>query len=323
MHKQPYLRAILECMLAGIAIAAIATMALSVSILNFILMFIPVPIIFMINRWDIRFGIASLAIAVILLGMALPAMSIVFILLVTTPLSIVFGIAIKKKYPSFRTVIMGAAVVLASIAVSIEVFALSTGTNIFEYFAGQMLEFFNQTISYYKNAGIDNNTIRMIEQFKDNNFDFIDLSRIVIPAGIIIYSLACSFLNYFIVIKVLQKYKYDVRDIPPFSEWKLPRGTGRGLLGINILAYLGAYFGLNNFDIVFASTYVLLVFVFSIQGLSVIDFYIRKSKLIPFVRILIDVFILLFFGMFLSIIGLLDQPINIRKIGKDDNNLSP
>ena len=117
--------------------------------------------------------------------------------------------------------------------------------------------------------------------------------------------------------RILKRYNIYVQDIPEF-RWKLPREP-LGFYYNFILSSLGLRIGLKNFCVV-ATVSMLFTFIFSIQGLAILVFILKRTKIPKPLRYIINIFSFLLLKSPLSIVGVFDQIFNIRGIENGPKN---
>ncbi|NMA96392.1 MAG: DUF2232 domain-containing protein [Clostridiales bacterium] len=177
-------------------------------------------------------------------------------------------------------------------------------------------EFITNLLEIYKKIGIIDNKVTSIQLGEL----VIDNLKLLTPSIIAIFSIICGGGNYILAHRTLKRYNIDLKVVPKFELWKLPRGTTRGFFIIMILAYIGTLAGLENFGIVSATISILFTFIFLIQGLAVIKFFLHRSKMPVFFQYAIMIIAILLLRTPLSFIGILDQVLHFRLRSKEQDN---
>jgi hypothetical protein len=127
-----------------------------------------------------------------------------------------------------------------------------------------------------------------------------------------IYSLLNGLLCY-IIPRAIVKKSMDVAPAPAFSDYALPKRFWLAFLVSYLFAMTGASFGWRSFDIVQLTVYNLYAFVFSVQALSVFDYFYRKRNMSTGVRAVLHVLTALILSMLLMWIGIIENISSMRK----------
>lgn len=171
-------------------------------------------------------------------------------------------------------------------------------------------ESMDSTHSLFTQAGMElsEENIKLIE---DQMIALLDL----IPAILVIISMIYSFIAQWLTHKVLNKWDQTKFVFPQFRSFRLPRL----ILWLYLLTIIISWFSFDvasAFGMTIYNISLVIGFLFSIQGLSVIIFYLmkkRKSKALSIILIAI-IIIFLPIGMYLTrILGIIDAGFHLRK----------
>jgi uncharacterized protein YybS (DUF2232 family) len=149
-----------------------------------------------------------------------------------------------------------------------------------------------------------------------------------LPVMLSSFAVLGGLLNYVIPRSLLKKKNFDVAPIPAFSQFKLPKGFLAGLVITAVLLFLGNYLNIPNVNIMMYACLAAYVIVFSIAGMSFIDYLMKRRNtgtggrvaLIAVVTVLGVLFYSVQFLFAFAILGLLEAVLKIRdRIEKPDD----
>ena len=132
---------------------------------------------------------------------------------------------------------------------------------------------------------------------------------------IVVASAFDTFLTFIVSGWVLRKSGENFPSLPPFSEWRFPRSVFWGLVAGIGFSLVGGY--LSNPYLAHAGANLQLVFgfLFIIQGLSVIDFLMKRFNFPRAIRALLIVifFIQPILSRIAMFIGMFDILVDLRR----------
>ncbi len=141
--------------------------------------------------------------------------------------------------------------------------------------------------------------------------DFLNLSLVYI---MVIYSMGLGFLTYILPRAYAKREGQSVADIAKFKDYTLPRRFWIVAAVTVIAALIGGSFDLRGFDIVQTTLYSVFVFVFMVQGLSLMAYWLAERKTGKGLRaILMIVAVVFLLDTILPLLGLIENMFGIRK----------
>jgi len=161
-----------------------------------------------------------------------------------------------------------------------------------------------------------NLTKEQMSEIKNLHKNYLEIVLAMIPSVIMIFSLVVSYLNYLLSTLFLRKLGCAVVFVPKFSNFKLPRNIFFGLGIMFFATFLLARYNLFNSSEVIVNLIVLTLFIFFIQGISVIDYKLKNKNIRTVWRIFILLLILEMIpiaGFLIIILGLFDAIFDFRK----------
>ncbi|HZX21551.1 MAG TPA: DUF2232 domain-containing protein, partial [Clostridia bacterium] len=230
-----------------------------------------------------------------------------FLLLIFGPMILAMGHYIKKQKEPYAVIGIGTIVSVFSVLIIFQIASYIGNVNIFDEITLAMEGVVNKQIDILKTMNID----------ALNADEVLDYLLMIIPGVFVIQSMIIAFGNYYITANVLKRFNVNNIELPQFSNFRLPRNIVLGFVIVFILSYLTRYIkGIYHANLLTNVT-LLFVFMFFIQGMSVISYLIKKTKIPRAVRIFLLVLILFISPLLtvISFVGLIDAIVNIRNIG--------
>ncbi|MFU0799975.1 MAG: DUF2232 domain-containing protein [Xylanivirga thermophila] len=309
---QPVLEAILVSIISTLAMAGMYM----VPFLNSFVFLWPVPIAIVAvkynNYWLSGIGLGVAAAVISFLD---PSLAIITVL-VFSIIVFILPWSIKKRPGIFEGAAICAAAMFIALIIVLKVLSSMVGQDIFTYSWDAIRQFFdrgggdnfNKVLEMYKKIGLIEHSITG-PQFAEL---LIDKLKVMVPSILIIFSMVAGGVDFLLASVVLKKMQMDAPYIPPFVEWKLPGGTGKGFFTIIVVAFIGALVGIKNFDIVLSTVLAIFSFIFSIQGLAFSSFLLKMGRIPTWIRVLLLFVFYLFFQGILIFMGVFEQMFNIR-----------
>ncbi|HZJ57493.1 MAG TPA: DUF2232 domain-containing protein [Clostridia bacterium] len=312
-------KAILEGIVVGVIITLLTMVLYAVPLFNILILILPVPIVVIGIRRGTLAGILSLVVPPILIGLlGDPLLGIIMLCL---SLFVVLGLTIgyKRDLGMNESVILSAGGVLLSVLLSLQVFSWMMGESFFDFLWKRMGDLLNSGIvdlkairEFYHALGIVDKAYpadKFIEFLLSQMKEVVPL----FPAMLLITSLFVGGLNFLISRWILKRLGSQTPKVPPFKRWNLPRGTGRGFLGLMLVSAIGSWVKIPNFDVVLYTISAVFTFIFTIQGLSVATFFLGERRVPGIVGVLILIATLVFLSFALTFLGIFEQIFGARK----------
>lgn len=300
-------RALIEAALFAVITTILAISVTYIPILSVSIVLVPVPFMVLAHRHGNKYSILSFIAFSLLIGILTGLIYAVILLAVFGPMILAMGYYIKRQREPYAVIGMGTITSVFSVLVILQV------------------------VSYIGNIDVIDNisltlegiVTKQIDMLKTMNIDSLDADEIlnyllmIVPGTLIIQSMIIAFGNYYITVNILKRFGSDDIEFPQFSDFKLPRNIVLGSLIIFVLSYLTRYVeGIHHVSLLTNVT-LLFVFVFFVQGISVISHLIKRTKIPRAIRIVLLVAILFISPLLtaVSFIGLMDAIVNIRGMG--------
>ncbi|AOY75354.1 YybS family protein [Clostridium formicaceticum] len=303
-NKKAFIEAALMVTITSFFVVA----TLYIPILSVLLFFLPVPFIILSFRYSTSYTVISLAVASLFIGLLTGVLYTVFIFVIITPIALIMGHYMKHHKKPFQVIGVGTAVSVFSIFLMIQIVSMVSGVHIIEEMGRMIGEVLDHQVEMLHTVNVSSLDIQ----------EAINYFMMILPGLIIVQSMIGAFINYYLAVAIMNRLKFISYKFDGFEDFKLPANIVLGSFIIFILSLLTRYVPGIDHNSLIANATLIFVVVFFLQGISFINYLLKKRKFPKFLRI----FILILF-VFISplmtlvaIIGLLDAMIDIRRIGK-------
>lgn len=298
--------------LAAIAVA-MSLISMYIPIIGSLVAFIlPLPIVVLVVRHGVRWGIMSTVIAGVLIAMLISPLQAISIVVVCGFIGVVLGYTYRKGYGAVRCLAISSASAIVSILVVMAVSLLLIQVNPMDIQMDVMNQAFDESLEVYRSSGMSEAEIAAAaEKFKNG----LETVKQLVPVTIILAGLFETYINFIVSGIVLRRIgNKNIPQLPPFKEWKLPVI----LVYIYAFSLIGMYWGasreielLTNASMNFNMFASILAF---IQGLAILFYAADRYNLSKFIRGIILI-LTLTSGMFhiVALIGLFDIIFDYRK----------
>lgn len=273
----------------------------------------PLPIIVLIVRHGMKYGILSIAAAAIIMAVLITPVSAVHMAAAFGPIAMALGYGFRQGFSAARILLYGLLAALAGVLLTAGITLLLTGINPLAMTEQlkNMDEAMAASMEMYSGLGMDAQEQAEVQQQFAASMEFI---KLVLPVVFLVSALITAWFNFAIGGKVLRRMGHEVASLPPFTEWRLPRW----ILFIFAFALIGLYWGTTREIIplvqVSMNAYVIATIVGIIQGTSLLA-DLLKGRLRPWLFWLLVIFILFngFLSQMMAICGLFDMLIDYRR----------
>ncbi|WP_026895389.1 YybS family protein [Clostridiisalibacter paucivorans] len=273
----------------------------------------PVPFIVLAVRHGIKYSIMSILVSCALASILIEFFVGVFIFIIFGAISVVLGYMINEKYKSYQIIGGGTLISLVTVALLLYVMGIFTGINLVD----PIKDFFNEALQFQKQIlGTMDFTQYEINEILDMLKQGYNYTMLAMPTIIIISSVFLVYINYYISVVILNRLGNKVDYIPKFKHFKLPGNVLMGILVIFLGTTIIRVLKLFYYDTIFLNVITVLSFIFLIQGLAVVMFFLDRKKINKFIKAILFVLILLSgpLNIIISFIGVADILFNFRKI---------
>ena len=301
---------------AGVMTAAAVVYALAAIYLPMLTMmmgmFWPVFIALVTVREGLRWGVLAAAASLILTMLFATPVTGAFFVLSFAPTGLVLGALFRRRADTMRALVGGALASLGGKVAAALMMLLLFGLNPLAMDVSMANETMDETLAMYRSLGMDE---AQLEETRAASAQVLELFMLMLPALFLGSSVIEVTACFALLRKVLVRLGIPAQGLPAFTEWHLP------IFFSYLFAFslIGLYWGttrdiswlyqaaLNGYLIAFAAGLV--------QGLSLVQFLMKRFHVSSFMRIIIYIFIALngFMTQIISWTGLFDMAFDYRK----------
>ncbi|MGQ9621995.1 MAG: YybS family protein [Candidatus Caldatribacteriaceae bacterium] len=259
----------------------------------------PLPVMFLVIRWDVQRGMLAACVASILVLFLAGPMQALTCLVGFTLLGIVMGLTIRRGYNLFEVIALNTGVSLLSKLILLGIALLVMGRNPL----AESLSLLEETIK--KTAWIAANL--------PNSRELLEYLKLIIPAVLVVASLFDTACNFLLGRWVGKKIGLSFPDIPPFSAFSLPKSVFWAFVLGWVLILFG---GSSTLGKIGMNVQMVTQLLFLLQGLSLVYYFLERYIHSKLVRVGILLFLLFqpFFSFLLSWLGVFDVFLDLRKL---------
>lgn len=241
------------------------------------------------------------------------------ILLLTVFLVAGVPVLLKRQRPYMEYLVCATGLALVSVLAVMGAYALTAGESLFTAFVAAAEKFLNDTqfftgiFAIYQQSGLIDSTITAGE-FNTLILSYLKDMASVVPAFLLTASAVTGILNLIIPYRMAVRKGVQMPLIPPFGRWRLPRGTFLGFFVLGIVSYLLTFINAAMGQPVFYTVSSLFLFVYSVQGLSVVAFLMDRTKMSGVLKVILCLLLFAFLSTVLFIVGVFEQFLHIREL---------
>lgn len=315
MNNSTNLRRMIETALLS-AIAIVIILLTNIPFFAFFFVAAAVPITVLTARQGLYAGISGSIVTGLLLVMMYDPIVALSDVVMFGFSAVAAGYMIRQKWNASRTILASALFFSLGLSLILYTYLSLGGIDIFSTIG----QGFDQAATMVKERAVE---MKLPQEDLNIQLDMIEMLKEGIsktkPAIVITYGFIIATINFFISRPILLRSGTPVADMVKFKDFRLPSSILPGILLIVVLTFLTDYIGYVDKDIIFVNIVVIFNYVFAFQGASTLAFLTssrggnveKRSVLVIFATILF----VLFFGLqVLSILGLMDATIDIRKL---------
>ncbi len=300
-------------LLAAMAVALIL-IGFYVPILGAVIIFLwPVPIIIIQMRHGLRIGIMTVVVAGLLLMTFVGPLQALTILLTTGTIGLAFGYGFGRRWPSGRVMVLGAVAVLVSLAASFVLSLVVLDINIITDTVETMRRSMEMSVGFYRSIGVEGEALERMEGAVDQMTQVLSL---LLPAGFLLGAVFNAFINYQVSRLVLIRLGYDIPQLPPFVEWRLPTPTVGGLIVVYIFWFLFQRTGLGLYEKLAINLFYLFGTLFLVQGLALGYYLLTRWGVAKPLKVALVIWALMvpFVTQIITWVGLFDIVLDFRSM---------
>lgn len=314
MNRNTNTKALVESGLMTALTVVLMLASYYLPLLGFTAMFVwPLPIAMVYVRHGKKYSLMALAasglVAGLILGDFIPAAAMVLTFGIA---SVLLGYCVVHKTPVYYTIVLMGVAIFVGVLVMFKVYSVFLNQDLTAIF----VDAFNQSIEAVKKMYASMN---VSEEIVNQVLSAFDANKLVMVMPFVLAgsSLLMAFICYFMAGKVFKRFSIQVESVKPFSEWYLPKKLVFAVTIFVLIAYLTNYTKWNMGQSFFANTYLVFMYMFMINGLCSVDYFLKSKRLPRVIRVIVCVLIV-FSGIstMLLFTGLIENALNLRKLDK-------
>jgi uncharacterized protein YybS (DUF2232 family) len=277
-----------------------------IPMLSILLALVPVPFMVLAVRRGNRYAFFSLVMVSMIIGLLTNIIFSLFVLVIFGPMALAMGWWIRHRMEPHEVIFIGAVAAAAAIFAMMQLIAIVSGIQL----TAEISRLFTGVIQ------------QQAEALQNMNLELVALEEavtyllLVLPGLILIQSLFGAFLNYYLTMAVLRRFVFTDEPLPEFSRFRLPGHVVSGAFILLLLSWATRFIeGINDIGLL-ANVTLLVIVVFFMQGISLISFWIKRTRVPRWVRVAILVILVLLSPMItlISLLGLVDVLADFRKL---------
>lgn len=288
-------------------------------IMPIIFLLFPVPFIILGARHDIRYSILSVIASCLIVGMLVDFFTGIFIFISLGSIALALTYMINKKYKPDKIIIAGTIISIVASVIVILIIGYITDINFMNQLETISSEILDANTEIIRNMNLAENEVSEIIDIMNQSINY---TLLALPSMLIIFSLFVTYINYWVSVAILKRLGHTVIQIPKFKNFRLPENIIWGTTVIFICIAFIRYLKFFYYDTIFLNVVILSIFIFFIQGFSVIIYLMDKVKLNKILKGILIFLIIIYVPMSLliALIGVFDAIFNFRKIGKSNKS---
>lgn len=257
-------------------------------------------------------GIISLMTTCTIVAYIIDPMMALYLFIVFAPITMTAIYTTKNRKRTMDVLLYSSISLFASILILFYLINLKGG-NLMIQIEESFKEMIQVRIQSLKDMGLSSYEILEDKNFLEDAYKYMLL---IAPASMLLSTLIISYINYSLSIKGLKRVGINIVNVPMFSKFRLPNNISIGIIVMFIGALIAKTIGFTYFEAIIVNVTVLVGFMFLIQGLSIIDFFLIKIKVKTFFRLIFIILTVLIAPLVsvVSILGLIDVMFDFRKL---------
>ncbi len=274
--------------------------------LALLLILLPVPFLVLATRHGNRYVVFSFFITSVIVGALTGIIYPIFIALLFGPMTLVMGYFFKRKANPYRVIGLGTLVSVFSIFIVVQLVDWVAGI----YIIDELILMLQSVIDHQIGA-LENLDIQAISRE-----EVLSYLVIIIPGAFVVQSLLICFLNYYMTASVLKRLGVAQQELPEFSNFRWPGNIVLGSFIIFILTFATQFIEGIYAQTLLTNITLIFSFVFFLQGIAFISYFIKKTKVHKTIRMVILGIIVILSPLLtiVAIMGLVDALFDMRNL---------
>ena len=290
-------------------------MVIGLNLFPIILFVFPLAFIVIGVKFNLRESFMGILMASLLVGIIVDPPSGIALFAIFGPMSLLIAYGIIKRKKPVEIIIPSSIIIFVLLIISFMILRNVSDVSIIDQLEETLHSYTEMQMERLEDLELTRiESFRFTEEIEELYQDILS----ILPSYFIIISVLISYINYYFSTLILRRLGLGIRDNPQLSEFSLPKNFILGTLIMFITIYL-----LNRLDgfparMIHLNILFLVVVLFLIQGLSVLDYQLKKRRVNSIIRIIV-IAIIIFAPLTISImviVGMVDLIFDFRKLRK-------
>lgn len=291
----------------------LALMAVYLPFIGFLLvLFWPLPLIVLVVRHGLRWGILASLAAGILIGLLVEPLLSLRLVIAFAPAGLLLGWAFARGLSGVRTFMLTLLAAIAGQAAAVGLLLWVTDVNPLTMQVDILQSSFDSSLQLYEGLGMSEEALARTRADIEEGMKMLNY---LFPLVFILMGLFYAVVSYVAGGKVLRRLGHSVSQFPPFREWRLPQF----FLYLFGFALVGLYWG-GTREITWLyqlslNANVLAIMAGLLQGFVLVHCLLEHYRVGRVLRIVLYVFILMnpFLAQVTAMTGLIDMLFDYRR----------
>lgn len=286
--------------------------------------FLPIPIVILFLRYDLKASIMSSIVSVIIISMMGQPIYALTSIIMNFIVGITLGYCIKNKKKFYFTLTLLAIVFIVAMMINLGIYTkliMNMDLHSFiNYTISNLNDVSKNVIQFYKSMGMKEEQLQVLTNAM--NMANSKVFLLMMPGMIIVSAFIMSYLNYIITLVIIKKLRYNVNlEVPRVTHIAIDIKVATI---VSILLLLGSLLSKKSIiggTYVYITSKVILQYICLIQGVVVVAFYLINKFRVPrnFSILIIILTGFSALGNLYLAIGFLDLIFDFRKIKPKHN----
>ena len=291
----------------------LALMAVYLPFIGFLLvLFWPLPLVVLVVRHGMRWGILASLAAGILVGLLVEPLLSLRLVVAFAPAGLLLGWAFVKDWSGVRTFMLTLLAAIAGQAAAVGLLLWVTDVNPLAMQVDILQSSFDSSLQLYESMGMSGADLAKAREDIEQGMKMLNY---LFPLVFILMGLFYAVVSYMAGGRILRRLGHNVPQFPPFREWRLPQAFlymfGFALVGL----YWGGTREISWLYQLSLNANVLAIMAGLLQGIVLVHCLLSHYKVSLPLRIVLYVFLIMnpFLAQVTAMTGLIDMLFDYRR----------
>ena len=291
----------------------LALMAVYLPFIGFLLvLFWPLPLVVLVVRHGMRWGILASLAAGILVGLLVEPLLSLRLVVAFAPAGLLLGWAFVKDWSGVRTFMLTLLAAITGQAAAVGLLLWVTDVNPLAMQVDILQSSFDSSLQLYESMGMSGADLAKAREDIEQGMKMLNY---LFPLVFILMGLFYAVVSYMAGGRILRRLGHNVPQFPPFREWRLPQAFlymfGFALVGL----YWGGTREISWLYQLSLNANVLAIMAGLLQGIVLVHCLLSHYKVSLPLRIVLYVFLIMnpFLAQVTAMTGLIDMLFDYRR----------